>query len=124
MINLDIFEDCEEWANYAKKKSTFKKPNNLDDDERLALALYCWDLMNPQIKHKNFYFILNNLLRERSPQKRNVWIGYFHFFPRTQQTTFRGIPNKDKPMIEEEYTISCDVHWSAYSSTSLSLQKG
>jgi len=138
-----IIETNKENPNYSKFKFIFKKcknwiktlhpkkynPKNLAMYLRLAIALFCWDIQIHNQKHLNFYYVLNEMLRERVNAKLESWGGYLYYFQsalskfeRKEITTYRGIPQKDKETIKEEYAETRIVHFSAYSSTTSNLE--
>lgn len=49
-------------------------------DERLALALYTYDLKSSGEKEENFYHILNKVIRHRNDDEMMCWRGYLYYF--------------------------------------------
>lgn len=73
----------------------------------------------------NFYFKLNEMLRERSNYKLNTWKPFLYHFlnglrklPLQSAVVYRGIRESAREFVVKEYTQGRKVHWSAFSSTS------
>jgi len=113
------------------ESKTYSKNFNqhkLDENELLSIVLYAWDLKMNGEDYENFYFILNNVLRERSNENLKKWRGYLFYFqsalsklPKIKTTVFRGVKNNTQ-FIVENYSEGRKIHWSAYASTSNLLE--
>eukprot|EP01090_Pellita_catalonica_P011841 TRINITY_DN2437_c0_g1_i1.p1 TRINITY_DN2437_c0_g1~~TRINITY_DN2437_c0_g1_i1.p1 ORF type:complete len:430 (+),score=79.91 TRINITY_DN2437_c0_g1_i1:37-1326(+) len=75
-------------------------------------------------KQKQFYLLLNDVLRARNNAKLLAVRGYLFFLlqamdalPDWSGTVFRGIPKKDLAILQQKYVGGGKVHWSAFSST-------
>jgi len=120
-----ILSDCEHWIELNMQKPLFN-PQNLEQNEILALVIYAWDLGFNGEKEENFYYMLNNILRKRTPANVRKWVGYLYFMqkalsklPNLKVVVYRGVP--DHKLIEDNYTKGRQIHWSAFSSTSTNL---
>jgi len=77
-------------------------------------------------KDQNFYYILNNVLRQREYSTHLKWSGYLYFLqsalsklPNEELVVYRGIPDID--IIKTQYPQGQSIHWSAYTSTSVQM---
>jgi hypothetical protein len=103
----------------------------LSDDQAFAIAMYSYDLgLNSQNDGKdNFFEALNALLRERDGEKIRVMRPYLHHLwqglealPPFQGVVLRGIPKEHLPLIQSKYQAGCGIHWSSFTSTTISMQ--
>jgi len=100
--------------------------HNLTENERMAVALYTWDVrLNGGSSEDNFYYKLNKMLQERTISKLEQWGGYLYYFqsalakiPCVPEGTrlYRGI---NTAATTGNYGLGRQIHWSAYSSASL-----
>jgi len=100
---------------------------NLSTDERLALALYTYDLGIGSKQEENFYFQLNACLRTRANGPMRAWQGYLHYLFQAlskledkKLTLYRGV-NTDREAVKEQYKVGKKVHWSSFSSSTFDL---
>lgn len=123
---LDIMiGECTAWLKQSKRPN----PNNLTPDELFAIALYSYDLGKKGKREDNFYFILNNVLRERNSKKLEQWHPYMYHLiaglkklPFQKIEVYRGVTSNSRDMVLKEYTQGRMIHWSAFSSTSKDLK--
>jgi hypothetical protein len=102
----------------------------LSEDEALAIALYTYDLQvfSKQDGMDNFYFILNQMLRKRTPSCMQKLQGYLYYLMNGmcklgayKGVVYRGIPGEYETLIKENYTVGKKIHWSSFTSTTTSL---
>jgi len=112
-----IILDCKKYLDSSNEDKTLNK------DERMALALYSYDLGMKCERSQNFYHVLNSVLQKRNNELMAAWRGYlFYFFSALRKinnqeiTVYRGI-NCDIEFIKKNYTKAKKIHWSAFSST-------
>jgi hypothetical protein len=92
------------------------------------LVIYTWDLKEDGLEEENFYYVLNQMLRERNPQKIIQWGGYLYYLqlaisklPIIKTTVYRGV-RINIEMIENDYTLGRTIHWTSYTSTTSNLE--
>lgn len=99
-------------------------------DEAVAVAAYTYDLgmSSTNDGQDNLFFVLNNVLRERLPKKMIQIKPFLTYLmrgltalPVVSGLVYRGVPAATRATIEEHYRLSTDVHWSAFTSTTLNL---
>ncbi len=101
----------------------------LTPDEAVALAAYSYDLGFSDSKN-NIYFSLNNVLRERNPEKLQQLRPFLTYLmtglsklPSVEATVHRGIPVSSVEVVREKYRRGVDIHWSAFTSTTTNIEK-
>uniref|UniRef100_A0A6B2L0F0 NAD(+)--protein-arginine ADP-ribosyltransferase n=1 Tax=Arcella intermedia TaxID=1963864 RepID=A0A6B2L0F0_9EUKA len=103
-------------------------PDGLTEDEIKAIGLYTHDHLYAD-RDKNFYAVLNNMLKTRASSDMVLIGGYLsHLFRAISKlkdvhtTLFRGIPNTDKgKTIEKDYITHKPIFWSRFSSGTKSI---
>ena len=103
----------------------------LSEDEAIAIASYSYDLRHHSVDaSNNLYQILNNVLRERNPDKMKKLQAYLCYLMTAlsklnavTRTVYRGISSSQKQFIEDNYLLGSKIHWSAFTSTTTSLEK-
>jgi len=100
----------------------------LSRDEKLALALYTFDLGIKLDWRENFYYKLNKMLKERSNDAMLMWQGYLYYFfaalkklNNIKTTVYRGI-NYELEQVQQNYQFGSKIHWSSFSSTTTEIQ--
>ena len=90
---------------------------------RYAMFLYTCE---PSFVFKKFYKSLNDDLRKRIPAKLELWRPFLYYMNEVLQTCadFKGIVYRGmrRPDNIDEYNGEKTIHWSAYSSTSESVE--
>eukprot|EP01124_Arcella_intermedia_P027429 TRINITY_DN5368_c0_g1_i5.p1 TRINITY_DN5368_c0_g1~~TRINITY_DN5368_c0_g1_i5.p1 ORF type:complete len:326 (+),score=119.42 TRINITY_DN5368_c0_g1_i5:48-980(+) len=120
MNNLEsILDDIERW--YEGWKWGKRNVHQLSEDEAKAICIYTHDCFGS--KEENFYFKLNELLRQRKKNDMKDLEGYLFLIfkaldklPNISTIIFRGIPKELKSKIIEEYQPGRPIHWSSFSS--------
>jgi len=120
-----IADECSTWLEI--HESECNNEHSLTKEEMYALGLYTWDLSLNGTKEENFYYVLNNILRERKPDTFTAWSGFLYFlqsalkkFPDKKMTVYRGIP--EISLVREKYMQGRKIFWSGYSSTTSDIQ--
>ncbi len=98
-------------------------------DKAVAIAAYSFDLGFADSEN-NLYYVLNEVLRERNPQKIKSLQPYLWYLmtglselPAVEATVFRGVPFLAMDLIKQHYSQGVDVHWSAFTSTTTNINK-
>jgi len=102
-------------------------------DEAVAVGAYSYDLgFNSQCDdgEDNLFVQLNVVLRERNPQTMKLLKPFLTYLmrgltalPPFEGRVLRGIPASNLAIIQEHYKVGMNVHWSAFTSTTTSLEK-
>jgi len=99
----------------------------LDMNERMAIALYSYDLLL-DTNTDDFYYLLNKMLQKRDSKEVERWRGYLHYLftalnkiKNEEQTVYRGIESK-LDIIKNLYTYRKRIHWSAFSSSTTDIE--
>ena len=103
----------------------------LSKDEAIAIASYTFDLgYHATDKSGNLYQILNNVLRERNSDKMRKLQAYLYYLMNALSKlnavngiVYRGIPPSHKKTVEDHYQLGSKIHWSAFTSTTPSLER-
>ena len=103
----------------------------LSKDEAIAIASYSFDLGYHSVDRSgNLYQILNNVLRERNGDKMRKLQAYLYYLMTAlaklnavKDVVYRGIPSSHKQNVEDIYLSGSKIHWSAFTSTTTSLDK-
>jgi len=122
-----VLKNCERLLDH-KITNLQTNPQELSDDEMLAIVVYTYDLRTYGKKDENFYYKLNKILQKRSTKltENNVelWSGYLYYLQKalskienTKITVYRGIPKEKKIIFKDNYTIKREIIWSGYTST-------
>eukprot|EP01106_Pelomyxa_sp_JSP_P003724 TRINITY_DN1564_c0_g1_i1.p1 TRINITY_DN1564_c0_g1~~TRINITY_DN1564_c0_g1_i1.p1 ORF type:complete len:227 (+),score=52.49 TRINITY_DN1564_c0_g1_i1:336-1016(+) len=124
--------ECEALASYRLLHIPPGSPQ-LSKDQALAIALYTFDLSISSTQgdgSDNFYHNLNTLLRRRSGPvmeaiKPYLWylLSALAALPKWQGVAYRGVPPDTLPLIKQKYRQGITVHWSSFTSTTVSLDK-
>jgi len=100
----------------------------LNRDERLALALYTFDLGNKDVAKENFYYKLNEVLRLRNNEMMKKWQGYLYYFlgalkklENIETTVYRCVKS-DLNEVQNNYKYAAKIHWSSFSSSTTDIQ--
>jgi hypothetical protein len=117
----------------------YKSADALSPEQALAVVAYTFDLRPGFMSEDetgygldNFYYQLNNILRERSamsPQAMMLLKPYMYYvitglsrLPQLSALTgYRGIPSTCVDLVREKYVPGTVVHWSGFTSVSKSL---
>jgi len=105
-------------------------PDNLSEEEVKAIRIYTHEVGLVE-KKDNFYYILNEILRNRSCDDFILIRGYLSHLLNAikklkdvQTIIYRGIPNlhQENVRIEQEYVLDRPIHWSSFSSGTTNLK--
>ncbi len=125
---LGLVEDCIQVAESCLQHLSAGVPR-LSLDQALAVAAYSYDFGFSNASD-NLFFVLNEVLRERNPQKMKYLQPFLAYLmsgltklPPESITVFRGIPFSAMDLIKQHYVQGVDVHWSAFTSTTTNLEK-
>jgi len=117
-----IVEDCITFI------ESCDQDNLLTKDEKLALALYTFDLGLRADGTENFYYKLNKSLQERNTNSMLKWRGFLYYFfsalhkiQDSSITVYRGITS-ELSEIQRNYYGGKKIHWSAFSSTTTDIE--
>ena len=117
----------------------YKSADALSPEQALAVVAYTFDLRPGFMSEDetgygldNFYYQLNNILRERSamsPQTMMLLKPYMYYvitglrrLPKLSALTgYRGIPSTCVDLVRDKYVPGTVVHWSGFTSVSKSL---
>ncbi len=98
-------------------------------DQAISIAAYSFDL-GFNDSSENLYYVLNEVLRERSPQKMKPLQPFLAYLmsglgalPSVNATVFRGVPVSAMDIIKRNYVQGVEIHWSAFTSTTTNLKK-
>jgi hypothetical protein len=133
LISANIPFILSECAEISTSRLRHLRPGDirLSQDEALAVCLYTYDLgMNSTMDNgqDNLYVQMNNLLRERNTGKIQILKPFIAYLmrgltklPVFRGVVYRGIPQSQLDLVRSSYRGGVDVHWSAFTSTTLSL---
>jgi len=115
------------WYSKIKLTPNFN-PQNLSENEIMAIALYTVDLRIPKDSTKNIYYQLNTMLRHREPQLMKKWRGYLYYLqsalsklPTKHGSVYRGILGEREMF--RTYTFGRKIHWTSFTSTTTNLER-
>jgi hypothetical protein len=98
----------------------------LPPDFGLGVVSYTVDV-RPQL---NLFDALNKALQERDARVIEILLPYLYYIikgwsmlPPWVGIVFRGLPPEARETVERLYTVRKNVHWSGFTSTSMSLEK-
>jgi hypothetical protein len=97
-------------------------------DEALVITAYSYDLRTEDV-NRNLYFVLNDLLRERSNKDGKTQtiphiLDEWSFQAATMEAmVYCGVPNTAMQVIQEHYHQGRNIHWSAFTSTTNNIKK-
>jgi hypothetical protein len=125
-----VVEDCDQIARSRLLRIPANAPDRLTPDGALAVVLYSYDLgtKSQKMGADNFFVLLNNQLRQRSGEALERLRPYLWYFmrsleslPRINTRVYRGIGKNQLALVKERYELMTHVHWSAFSSTTTSI---
>jgi hypothetical protein len=119
-----IISDCEKFM------QSKKLPSGISNDEIMAIVLYTHDLKLLATRPEdNFYFALNTMLRKREVPVMKLYQGYLYYLlnglkklPDVKAQVFRGISDVSVSKLSQEYWQGRKIHWSAFSSSTTSIE--
>jgi len=102
----------------------------LDINEAVAIVAYSYDLQFQTMDDgkDNLYYVLNNVLRERKPDKMAMLKNYLAYLMSglskllpVEGIVYRGIPRECIDKVTKFYFLGSPVHWSGFTSTTSNL---